>query len=505
MEKGKPEINLEISAGFFRIPTENAIYNITVLGNEGSSVTRVVEKIVEHEQNSARGADFTGSASGDDFYKNISNDIYNDIGRLAKSLSSTIMEIPAEDRQGERAKLDDAGEKIEAAKDQLKDIVSMTEKATMEIMDQVEMVHEETDAVKDLLSILKDHKAFSATEASVGFEDETGKETISFSEKISQVRGALEKAGSLLEEINLLGDGGISAESVSEVPQKTRYLFQLDPVFQTIYELCTNETVKGHISAARGRANEIFDYDRFVDAISPKVESLPEEDGFLTVPLADVFGPLSEACKDKGTKNLLKKMDAGKGDIFLDQSLPLEMPETEIVGGRIETAAGESMVPDSRIDEIRSLLAESLTGLDEIPETSGSGTAGMAENLSVMTFEDQKEIFKKIENAFNGVTNISNLVFRITEVLSFQDLSGQQIMKIIKLLSDFQIQLLAIVVSFGTQLKSKEKKPDISHEESKQLAQEEVDTYLGKVGGAKEPGAPLDQDTVNKMLEEMGF
>jgi len=66
-----------------------------------------------------------------------------------------------------------------------------------------------------------------------------------------------------------------------------------------------------------------------------------------------------------------------------------------------------------------------------------------------------------------------------------------------------QVQLLGIVVSFGTQLKIKEKKPAISVEESKALAQEDVDRYMEKVAakddGGEEDDGILDQDAVNEM------
>ena len=86
-------------------------------------------------------------------------------------------------------------------------------------------------------------------------------------------------------------------------------------------------------------------------------------------------------------------------------------------------------------------------------------------------------------------------------------MSGQQIMKIIKLLSDFQVQLLAIVVTFGSRLKHKQEDVSITAEESKELAQGDVDSYFSKLTVDKTGGdeAMLDQETVNAMLEEMGF
>ena len=106
----KPEVFLEIGAGFFRIPTSEINYNITVIdsGEAGGSVSVPVAPPVAAGQ----------SADEDRFYEVISNNLYQDIGELAKSLSSTIIDIPAGDRKLEPATLDEDGDKIECAKDQ---------------------------------------------------------------------------------------------------------------------------------------------------------------------------------------------------------------------------------------------------------------------------------------------------------------------------------------------------------------------------------------------------
>lgn len=132
--------------------------------------------------------------------------------------------------------------------------------------------------------------------------------------------------------------------------------------------------------------------------------------------------------------------------------------------------------------------------------------SGQVSGMSLMTIEDQNDIFQKIEDAFNVASSITDDISRITEALSFQDLSGQQILKIIKLLTDFQVQLLAIVVSFGSQLKMKEKNAGITVEESKRIAQEDVDRYLKSMTTEEVGGdGSLDQDAVNDLLKGLGF
>lgn len=534
---GKSEVNLEISAGFFRISTDTVVYNITVLGGQESGATQVVRNILAEErqpvpvlsppESEAGGMEFPtqlDAVGGDDYYKKVSNDIFNDIGKLAKSLSSTMGEIPMEDRRMKRVELDEAGEKIEDAKNQLHDIVSMTERATMEIMDQVEKVQNQTDGVKELLLSLKTHNAFQ-TELIANGEEGAQSAAVTLQnlqEKISQANALI---------ADLQEDSGVAAaeapseevldlaEAAPEMVKRTRYLFALDTIFQTMYELCTNETVKTHITGARKKSEEFFDQNSFVEAMGEKIKDLePDSDNFFTIPLSDVLSALLTSCSDQKTQNLLKKMDLNQAEIFLDQSLPLEVPPTEEIEEVVPSAAAPAQpeavasapttvqVVDPRVAELGSMLAESLALAGDLTENLAQMQSGQAPGMSKMTIEDQNEIFTKIEDAFNVASAITEDISRITEALSFQDLSGQQILKIIKLLTDFQVQLLAIVVSFGSQLKIKEKNAKITAEESKVIAQEDVDKYLnsmttGEVGGE----GSLDQNAVNDLLQGLGF
>ncbi len=548
-EKSAPEVHLEVSSGFFRISTEKAIYNITVLPHEESSVTKVVEKIVEVEKEvsvpiseslKALPPDLEIDGDGeDDYYKNLSNDIYHEIGELAKSLSTTISDLPAEDRRGQRVELDEAGEKIENAKQQLHDIVTMTEKATMEIMDQVEKVQGESFGVKDLLAMLKDHPAFAPPEEEGGEEagaeaDDGGEGSVEGGETesrkdteervYSEIKVGVEEAKALIEALQEAAPA--SAAPTEEVKEevsapkekKTRFLFPIDVVFQTMYELCTNETVKDHLTEARENAETIFSTDIFVDQISIKVAELEaDEDNFYTIPLTNIFGALFRACSDDKVKNLFGNMEKNKDTIFLDQSLPLEVPPTEEIEVEGEAPepepepepAAEEAEADPRFGELGGLLDKTLSlveDLENLPDQPAAPAVQQGAEVTSMTREDQADIFQKIEDAFEASGNICSDVSKITEALSFQDISGQQILKIIKLLSDFQVQLLGIVVSFGSQLKHKEKAKDLSHEEGKELAQNDVDQFMKSMTTTEVGGeGALDQNSVNDLLADLGF
>ena len=527
----KPEVNLEVYSGFLRIAAEDVVYNITVLDSHESSVARVVDKIIEAER---PGDDFVpdpqvAETAGDmqeppdddpgkdEFYKSVSNNLYNDIGNLAKNLTSTIMDLPAEDRRSKRADLDDADEKIEVAKNELRDIVKMTEKAAMEIMDHVENVQEQTHDVKNILALLKDHSAFQKpVEFEVKEEPEESSQESSLVAKVDELKKTVIKAQKIISAIQEETDAAPeqSAEPQVKTEKRTRFLFPLDVIFQTLYELCTNETVKTHITNARAKAEEIFNFDVFYDSVSPKVAKLnPDEDNFYQVPMTDLFTSLGDACSDKGITNLLKKMDSGQSTIFLDMSLPLEVPPTEEVEIEVTSDKAEAppdspaAKPDPRIDNLNKIVEDSLALIDNMSTIAAEpAPSAKLEIQSLMTIEDQSEIFEKIEKSFGIADSIQSVVAKITQALSFQDLSGQRILKIIKLLTDFQIQLVAMVVSFGSQLKHKEQNKSITVEESKALAQKDVDSYIESMTGAgDEKERELDQNAVNQMLENLGF
>ena len=523
----KSEVNLEIYSGFLRIAAEDVVYNITVLETHESSVAKVVDKIIKAER---PGDDFVpdpqvaetagnmqelpdDDQGNDEFYKSVSNNLYNDIGNLAKNLTSTIMDLPAEDRRSKRADLDDADEKIEVAKNELRDIVKMTEKAAMEIMDHVENVQEQAHDVKNLLALLKDHSAFQKPVESE-FKEEP--EEPSIVAKVDELKKTVLEAQKIISAIQEETDAAPEqpAEPRVKTEKRTRFLFPLDVIFQTLYELCTNETVKTHITTARTKAEEIFNSDVFYDSVSPKVAELnPDEDNFYQVPMTDLFTSLGDACSDKGIANLLKKMDSGQSNIFLDMSLPLEVPPTEEVEIEVQSDKAEdppappAAKPDPRIDNLNKILGNSLALIDNMSTIAAEpAPSAKLDSQSLMTIEDQSEIFEKIEKSFGIADSIGAVVTKITQALSFQDLSGQRILKIIKLLTDFQIQLVAMVVSFGSQLKHKERNRSITVEESKALAQKDVDSYIDTMtGDGDEEERELDQASVNQVLENLGF
>ncbi len=377
-DKKKTEVNLEMCSGFFRIPTDDIIYNITVLSSNEPSTTKVVEKIIEVEKivevekkTSTPVSVAPGAAEGtvpapavDDYYQQAAQKIQQEITLAA----------------GEA----DAGGGLGLGA----------------ITDLADMATE----LKEVLLGMKKHPLMSGSGVAAGGSNNLAPALQQLVKKIAQAK-SLCVAPSAVEPT--------APTAVPATKTVTRYLFNLDTVFQTIYELCTNETVKTHIKNARAKVDEIFDKDAFYNAISPKVSNYPEDDGFLNVPMTDIYTALGSACSDKSIANLLVKMDKQQADIFLDQFLLMEIPAKE----EVTVAAEESATPAvedpppqvvSGVEGLPGILDECQADLDKLiqqgPDQGGGDQTAESDDFA-----------NKVDDAINIAASIQNDAKRLAE------------------------------------------------------------------------------------------
>lgn len=357
----KTEVNLEVCRGFFRIPTNDIVYNITVLDSHETSTTRVMEKIIEVEKvqepataapplpTPVQPASVAAPSLADSYYQQAALRCSEELSQLAA----------AADPSAERASNAEAG-----------------------LADLAEMAGD----LKQILLRLKETAADppAAEQGANSGHDLAGslKElAIKITQAVTINQGA---AG------DLTAAGPKAPEPAPPAVQTIkRYLFDLDALFQTMYELCTNETVKTHIQSARQKLGVIFKAEVFFDAISPKVKNYSEDDGFLNVPMTDVYQCLAQACSDKTIVNLLKKMDKQQGEIFLDQFLPLAVPPTEEIEVAVETTAKPAITEAAPLSlekaELATLLQACKKQADQLAaqaEAQGGGGHDLIDSLN---------------------------------------------------------------------------------------------------------------------------
>lgn len=550
-----PEINLELSGGSLTIRTVEAIYHITATSAPGGapalaapppaqalpqpppSAPPAGEPGLDDDWPEVEipepgpGAEPIQSAAGapedEEFYRELSHDMFREVGRLARRLSMSIRDVKVD--KVDALDLEAAGEQLEQAKDQLESVVKMTEQATLQIMDQGESIQEAIDQARAIMQQISP----AGGEASAEPAGDGGEARQKLSQALEEIKGYLAGLGDdplaeLAELAQAAAEGLASAPTSAPAeaapepepePAGPHYKFPLDLVFQTTYELCTNETVKKHIKAMWDAADKGFDGPAVEQGLNQLVSEGPDEDNFLNLDLKGVLKVLFNATNQDRFKQIIKKMASTVDQIFLEQTLPLEAmpgeapaaPAPKPAPAPAPAPAGPSPEALAKLGELAEAIKaksaqlappQPAADLEALLEEALAASGGAPSNTV------QPELVQQLDQSMGVIFSSVN---GIIEALSFQDLSGQAIYRIVRLLTDFQVQLLAMVVSFGSKLKVKAERKDVTTDQSEKLAQEEVDKALvslriqGTDEGEEEEASKLDQNSVNSLLESMGF
>lgn len=504
-----PVVRMELSSGVFRITTGEAIFEISV--DPGGGPARVVDQIVQTEAPAAVPPPPAAADVGDTFYKEISQEMLAEIGKLARNLSLSIKEVPPEGVQS--IDLHQAGMDLENAKGLLTDVVKMTEKATMEIMDISESIHADCETVQKNLADVK------ALDICGLARERVTAQGVAIDPAVMQ--DLLQRMVEIRSALAALPEGAPAAEppspdAAAEPVVVQVHQFDVDVLFQTLYELCTNEAVKKHIKAMREAAEAEFDISALQQALSDLAPQVDVEETFYNFPLAALLKMLYQHTSEEKNKQILKKMHQTAASIFLDQVLPVEGTVQEQEVAQPEAAPAQADEPVGQGD----MLAEAPAMIDAVIEilqeqVERLGAAAQAddeagEGFSLVKKEDHDALVAALESSDTVIQNIVANIQRILETLSFQDLSGQRIIKTAEMLTNVQIQLLSILVSFDVKIRKKQENLSLTADETSEYADEEVSRMMSRLSeetwDEEEASArPLDQEAVDKLLGELGF
>ena len=557
-----PVIAFELGVGEFRIVTPEAVYQIKVC-HDLVEATRVDEPGNGPPPLAGSAANADGPEP-ESFFQEISEELFDKIGRLARKLSVSVEELP---EQLDAPDLDETDQQLENAKGQLEEVVKLTEKASMTIMDTADSIQTDMDELRSQLDILQNLDLMTAPVSPDALSQADGPAPqISISDKPTVDPAFFDKLGELrifIENLLHQAAGEVPSAAEPEPPvteteaaaepeaapvQPTSQTivvtrFDVDVVFQTLYELCTNESVKDHIKAMREAQHAAFNTSAVADYLSELAPTVDEEDGFYNFPITAVLKSLYGATASEDFRLTLKKMNQTAASIFLDSVLPIEgettevevpleaapepepappaPPETPPVPEPPAPAENGGPAPVCSLDDLKAIrnLAAELEHLGSAlaaPAPAG-GAVQVVEGgplyTSILT-RDRDTIVATVNMAHTLIRQTGAHLTRILETLSFQDLSGQRIMKVVSLIGDVQMQLLSILISVNAKLKVHQETgvTDAKSVTAESMAQAEVDKALEKLSGGSPssllgPGAEtrLDQGAVNDLLAQLGF
>jgi chemotaxis regulatin CheY-phosphate phosphatase CheZ len=489
MEGGKHiELSLGQEPGEFRLSLDGIVITIDLkkqdqekaAGSKESPANTVVSPITEASAGPSGGD--TWDSSDSEYYRQVSRDIYEGLGKLAKNINLSIQDLSLAEIIQNAMKGPE--EHLDQARNQVNDVLLMTEQATLNIMELVEEIRGDCQTVQSKLLNL------AAPPTPEGAEEDTPAEASGEAGD----QGLWDQVFALAEELDrwLRPAGSENPPEAAGVPA-----FSLAEVLQILLEFCTNEKVKQHIKAVQAKQDAIFQGGEAERALSLLAAEAPQEEGFYQLPVAQLLDLLKSHCEDERIKELFTKMESSADKLFPVPALPLEARE---VTAESADETGETQ-GNPEVESRWGELQKTLQLLAQQQQTGGAGGAAGP---------DSGHAAAEVKEVIGTVDHITGNLSRIVEALAFQDLSGQRLLKILKLLRELQVQVLTLLVAAGEKLRGQADGQPLSPEESDQ-AREELDRLLASASSSEQSAMippeeqPLDQDAINDLLTTMGF
>lgn len=168
------------------------------------------------------------------------------------------------------------------------------------------------------------------------------------------------------------------------------------------------------------------------------------------------------------------------------------IPQTsDQLEGIIETTEQAANTIMDNLDRMNQLVAEN-KGV--IADMRNGKVNGHILDMSVV-----KELAPALDLLAGHNSEYLNLITDTFTQMSFQDLTGQRLQRIIQLVSEIEEKITKMVISFGLKLTEREKNPEISTEE----LQKKVDEQVQLLAGPQKKGAGLDQAGIDDLLNSL--
>ena len=186
--------------------------------------------------------------------------------------------------------------------------------------------------------------------------------------------------------------------------------------------------------------------------------------------------------------------------------------QTKIEPDIIEIASRDIPEASNQLEGINETLEESTMKIMDINEEQmesanrqikalegllSGKSKGEGEDMSIgLSLE---EAIKAIEDQIKSLKQIEDQSLKMMEPLSFQDLVGQRIQRIIRLVRSMESRIEELIVSFGIRLKKHKEDPSKTYKE----LDRDVDLYLSELKGPQRGGEGLDQAGIDDLLESL--
>jgi chemotaxis regulatin CheY-phosphate phosphatase CheZ len=133
-------------------------------------------------------------------------------------------------------------------------------------------------------------------------------------------------------------------------------------------------------------------------------------------------------------------------------------------------------------DEQMEIAKSQLVNLESFVSGNGKGVTGKTREV--------------MEQEMKSLKRISDLSLSMMEPLSFQDLVGQRIQRIIKLVKSMEVRIEDLIITFGIKIQRHREDPERSFEDLRQ----DVENYRSELKGPQKDGEGLEQADIDELL-----
>lgn len=311
-----------------------------------------------------------------------------------------------------------------------------------------------------------------------------------------------------------------------EIKTVKRLFFPLNDLFQIVYELAIGEEVKKAIKAVWDKIGD-FDEAQINSSLLPQAESFEIDDGFVMVPLEPLFKSLFVAASDDAHKSTIKKLNANRQKLFLDQTLPVEeryqevQEEVEVPGDPVpppQPAAAPA--PDhsdllAKIGKLSTALKSLRPDLESppAPPAQEEAAAGGPDDLSPLTLVRGAESLNLVGDLTSAQELLAEHLSLLQEIR--ESLAGLNLEPPVREERPApgtgpMIDLLDLLVEFHTRLDRAAEFAESGEEAAQTGVESKLQEMRKKLGigpdgqGGPESGEP-DPAILNYLLADMGF
>ncbi len=176
------------------------------------------------------------------------------------------------------------------------------------------------------------------------------------------------------------------------------------------------------------------------------------------------------------------------------------IPQTaDQLEGIIETTEQAANTIMDNLDRMNLLMGENKKiysalkkGNIYVPELSGEEKINLNEDIIA-------QLMPVVASMESNIEENMALISDIFAQMSFQDLTGQRLQRIISLVGEIENKITTMMISFGLKLKAKEANPTISSDELQKM----VDEKAQALAGPQKKGGGLDQCNIDDLLDDL--